>query len=269
MPEPVTTIGLSAVAAYLGKDGITKILGPTADYLGVSLKDFAKKRADNVGRIFANAEKKLGDKINQPGQVPPKVLKTIIDEGSYSDDTIAVEYFGGVLASSRTESGRDDRGARIGKILDNMSVYQIRSHYIVYTIIRKLFKDSKYLFNQEDRHKMEIFIPWNTYVNSMDFDKTENEQFISIVNNTFFGLNKDDLIETFYYGPIEHIHKKFPEAKDGGIVVSPSALGAELYLWGFGFGDKNLVFILEDTPFEDMHDITIQLDEVLTSAKHI
>ena len=269
MPEPVTTIGLSAVAAYLGKDGITKILGPTADYLGVSLKDFAKKRADNVGRIFGNAEKKLGNKINQSGQVPPKVLKTIIDEGSYSDDTVAVEYFGGVLASSRTESGRDDRGARIGKILDNMSVYQIRSHYIVYTIIRKLFDDSEYLFNQEDRHKMKIFIPWNTYVNSMDFDKTEDEQFVSILNNTFFGLNKDDLIETFYYGPVEHIQKKFPEAKDGGIVVSPSALGAELYLWGFGFGDKDLSFILKDTSFEDIHDITIELDEVLTSEKHI
>jgi len=269
MPEPVTTIGLSAVAAYLGKDGITKILGPTADYLGVSLKDFAKKRADNVGRIFKNAEKKLGDKINQQGQVPPKVLKTIIDEGSYSDDTVAVEYFGGVLASSRTESGHDDRGARIGKLLDGLSVYQIRSHYVVYTLIRKLFKNSGYLFNREDRHKMEIFIPWNTYTEAMQFDENEDMQFTSILTNTFFGLHKDGLIETFYYAPLEDIKKDYSEAKDGGIVVSPSALGAELYLWGFGFGDKNLSFVLQDKDFEDMDDVSIIIEDVLTSKKNI
>jgi hypothetical protein len=269
MPEPVTTIGLSAVAAYLGKDGLNKLLGPTADYLGVSLKDFVQKRADNVGKIFGNAEKKLGNKINEKGQVPPKVLKTIIDEGSYCDDTVAVEYFGGVLASSRTESGRDDRGARIGKILDNMSVYQIRSHYLVYSIIRKLFKDSKYLFNQEDRHKMEIFIPWAIYLNAMQFNEKENEQFTSILNNTFFGLNKDSLIGTFYYGPVEHIQKNYADAKEGGIVVSPSALGAELYLWGYGFGDKELSFILGDANFEDLEDIPITIDRVLTSKKHI
>ncbi len=263
MPEPITTIGVSAVAAYLGKDGINKLLGPTADYLGVSLKDFVQKRADNIGRIFFNAEKKLGNKINEKGQVSPKVLKSIIDEGSYCDDALAVEYFGGVLASSRTESGRDDRGARIGKILDNMTIYQIRTHYIIYTIIRKLFKDSKYLFNKNDRHKMEIFIPLSIYVNAMQFDNNEHEQLTPILNNTLFGLNKDSLVETFYYGPIDYIQQNYVEAKEGGIVVAPSALGAELYLWGYGFGDKELSFILQDANFEDIEDIEINIDDIL------
>ena len=263
MPEPVTTIGLSLVGAYLGKDGLNKILGPTAEYLGASLKDFAKKRADNVGKIFANAEKKLGDKVDTPGQVPPKVLKTIIDEGSYCDDDIGAEYFGGVLASSRTESGRDDRGARIGKILDILSVYQIRTHYVIYTIIRKLFSESGYLFTREDRHKMRIFIPYDTYANAMQFTEKESQQFQSILNNTFFGLNKDDLIETFYFGPMDYIKKEYDDAKDGGIVVSPSALGAELYLWGYGFGDKELSYILKDIDFEDMIDVKIKTDDIL------
>ena len=59
MPEP-TTLGLAALAAYLGKDGVAKILGPTADYLGDQLKVFTQKRIDNVGKIFSNAEKKAG-----------------------------------------------------------------------------------------------------------------------------------------------------------------------------------------------------------------
>jgi len=267
MPEPITTVGLGAVAAYLGKDGLNKMLGPTADYLGESLRDFAQKRAQNVGKIFGNAEKKLGQKIEQPGQVPPKVLKTIINEGSYSDDEIAVEYFGGILASSRTEQGRDDRGARIGKILDGLSVYQIRTHYIVYTLVRKIFKDSGYKFNQDDRPRMQIFIPWDSYVGAMEFSQSEMNQFTSIVNHSFFGLNTDDLIETFQYGPEEHMKKHCAEINGGGIIVSPSAFGAELYLWGYGQGDKDLAFILNDEEFTDMQGLPVIMKDVIPSDK--
>ena len=267
MPEPITTVGIGAVIAYLSKDGLNKMLGPTADYLGESLRDFAQRRAENVGKIFGKAESKLGPKLEQPGQVPPKVLKTIINEGSYSDDEIAVEYFGGILASSRTEQGRDDRGARIGKILDALSIYQIRTHYIVYSLIRKLFKDSGYLFNMEDRPKMEIFIPWSAYIGSMEFDQTEMEQLWSIVNHALFGLNTDDLIESFQYGPEERIKQRCPEATGGGILVRPSAFGAELYLWGYGLGNKDLSYILNDQAFEDFTGITLLEEGVLTVDK--
>lgn len=98
MTDPVTTIGIGAVAAYLGKDGLQKLLGPTADYLGAGLKDFTQKRVEAIGRIFASAQSKLGDKAEKPGEVPPKVLKSVINEGSYASDPLAVEYFGGILA---------------------------------------------------------------------------------------------------------------------------------------------------------------------------
>ena len=117
-------------------DVVYKILGPTADYLGDELLTLAKKRIGNTDKIFSSAAKKLGDKLDRPGQVPPKVLKTIINEGSYFDDAVAVEYFGGVLASSRTEVGRDDRGDRLAKMIDNLSAYQIRSHYIMVPNVR-------------------------------------------------------------------------------------------------------------------------------------
>ena len=72
------------------------------------------------------------------GQVPPKVLKTIINEGAYSNDDVAVEYLGGVLASSTTEVDRDDRGDRLAKLIGNMSAYQLRSHYLIYSTISEL-----------------------------------------------------------------------------------------------------------------------------------
>jgi len=94
MPEPLTTVGLGAVAAYLGKDGIQKLLGPTADYLGQGLRDFTQKRAQTIGQIFQKAESKLGTKLDTPGEVPPKVLKAVLDEGSFFtlDDTHTVVF---------------------------------------------------------------------------------------------------------------------------------------------------------------------------------
>ncbi len=90
MTDHLTSLGLSAVAAYLGKDGLQKLLGPTADYLGTGLKDFTQKRAEAVGKIFSSAQQKLGEKVNQAGEVPPKVLKTVLNEGSYSTDQLTV-----------------------------------------------------------------------------------------------------------------------------------------------------------------------------------
>ena len=57
MAEPITTVGLGAIAAYLGKDGLAKILGPTADYLGGELQEFTKKRIDNIGKIFTRSSR--------------------------------------------------------------------------------------------------------------------------------------------------------------------------------------------------------------------
>ena len=244
MPEPITTVGLGALAAYLTKDGVSKILGPTADYLGGQLKEFTQKRIENVGKIFLNAERKLGNKLDRPGQVPPKVLKAIINEGSYSDDGVAVEYFGGVLASSRTEVSRDDRGSRLAKIIDNLSTYQMRSHYLIYSTISELFSNSGNSFSLDtDRQKMQLFVSFQDYVEAMEFTQQEwdNPQ---ILNHIFHGLSTDGLIsQTWYFGNKELLKQYVSSVPSSGIVCTPTALGAELLLWAFGHGDKSLNFL--------------------------
>ena len=244
MPE-IITVGIGAIAAYLGKDGVQKILGPTADYLGEELKAFTQRRINNIGKIFSNAEKKLGSRLDSPGQVPPKVLKTVINEGSYSEDSVALEYFGGVLASSRTEMGRDDRGARIIKILDNLSAYQIRTHYLIYSTIAHLFSHSgKGFALPKGRAEMEVFFPYKAYGNSMEFTQAEwdNPQ---IFIHTWHGLSSDNLIEgRWQSGDQETLQNSGANAPGAGIIFQPSTLGAELFLWGFGHGDKPLDYVL-------------------------
>lgn len=247
MPESITTFSYAAIAAYLGKDGVQQLLGPTADYLGGELRDFTRKRVENVGRIFRNADSKLGDKREASGGVTPKVLKTIINDGSYNDDEVAVEYFGGVLASSRSELGRDDRGARMARIVDELSTYQLRTHYLIYSTIRELFKTKNFQFNMNDRKEMELFFPFPYYSHAMGFSDDEIEKFESLLRHTFFGLANDGLIDDiFQYGPKEKMLSKVKKANDGGVVCQPSALGAELFLWAFGEGDKPLNYIFNN-----------------------
>lgn len=245
MPEPITTtVGLGAIAAYLGKDGLEKLLGPTAEYLGNGLRDMAQRRVENVGKIFRNAQNKLGQKTDAPGEVPPRVLKTVLDEGSFCEDAIAVEYFGGVLASSRTENGRDDRGARIAKLLDSLSSYQLRTHYLVYSTVKNLFSESGLSMNMKDRPKMQVYLRLQHYAHAMAFNQSELNQFQQIVLHVFFGLHNDGLIEgDWQVGPKEEMKKIYPEAPDGGIVCQPSALGTEVFLWAFGHSDKELDYI--------------------------
>lgn len=245
MPDPVTSVGIGVVAAYVGKDIVLKILGPTADYLGGELREFTQRRMENIGRIFSNAEKKLGGKLNSPGEVPPKVLKTIINEGSYANDAVAFEYFGGVLASARTEVSRDDRGARIAKMIDNMSAYQMRTHYLIYSTIARMFSDGANRFNlSQDRGKMQLFMPFQGYAEAMDFSQQEwdNPQ---ILTHVFHGLSTDGLIEIGWAFGYQEILKTHGNSVPGdGIVCTPSTLGAELFLWALGYGDKELNFLL-------------------------
>ena len=111
--DPVTALTAVGSTAKEAANStlMQKILGPTAEYLGGHFRDMVERRLTNTKKIFDVAERRLGERINRQGSVHPKVLKEILDEGSYAEEVLAAEYFGGILASSRSEISRDDRGA--------------------------------------------------------------------------------------------------------------------------------------------------------------
>lgn len=239
MPEPVTTIGLSAIAAYLGKDGLEKLLGPTAEYLGDGLRDLAQKRITNIGRILENGFRKSGEKLQVRGSVPPKLLKHVIDDGSFADSDVEIEYLGGILASSRTDTDRDNRSIRFAKMIDSLSNYQLLSHYLIYRTVKDLFSGSGISANHEGRSRMKIFIPFPSFAHAMKMSSSELSKADAILGHVFFGLYDDGLIEDrFQYGPKENIEREYPEADNEGIICQPSATGVQLFLWAFGKGDS-------------------------------
>ena len=254
-----TNTGLVILGTAIGSAKIVeKILGPTAEYVGDGLKNWTEKRVENIARIFNKAHKKLGNRIDLPGAVPPKVLKHILDEGSFAEDELAAEYFGGVLASSRTGIARDDRGAAFVDLVGRLTSYQLRSHYIFYTIFKNLFNGTNFTVTSDDMiSKLQIYIPRTVYEEGMDF--TSDEVVDNIVFHALFGLSKEQLIaEDFAAGNVDLMKKAFRSATEPGIVVSPSPLGAELFLWAHGLGTTHpSKFLLSDVLIEADSDISI------------
>lgn len=145
-----------------------KLLGPTAAYIGEGVKTWTEKRTQNVRRIFEIAIMKAGNKLEKDGAVPPKVLKGVLDEGSFCEDFLAAEYFGGILASSRSGVTRDDRGAVFIALLSRLSTYGIRTHYIFYHIIKRLF-DGKdlHMTLKSGRDGAKTFVPLEVFTSAM------------------------------------------------------------------------------------------------------
>lgn len=215
-----------------------KLLGPTAAYLGSGLKDYTQKAVQNLNNIFSSAIKKVTN-IDDGCQVAPRILKNILSEGSFCEDRLTAEYFGGVLASSRTPTGRDDRGATWAALLGRLSTYEIRTHYLIYRAIRVVFQQMDYKFNIEDRSKLQIFIPHSSYLKIMEFSVLELKRIGQILDHTFFGLAKEDIIENFLFGSAEGVKKHYPEfvnIEESGIVITPSKFGVLFYLWAHGLG---------------------------------
>jgi hypothetical protein len=236
--------GLTVVGAALsGKELLLKMLGPTADYLGENLKDLVKKRLDTTNKIFQNGATKLGGKIEEDGNVSPRVLKDILNEGSFCDNEVAIDYYGGILASSRSRDHRDDRGVYFNKIVSSMSTYQLRTHCIFYNVFKEQFDGKiKNVLMSFELEKNTCYISYKNYAGAMDFSEEEMKQFNSIIPHCLYGLISVDLLKSknLFFGMRELFHNLEMKVESPGISFTPSILGMELFLWANGSGDLDV-----------------------------
>lgn len=260
--------GLTVLGSAIGGAKVVeKLLGPTADYVGIGLRDWAEKRVQNAGRIFEKATEKLGAKIDEPGAVPPRVLKEILNEGSYCDDELTAEYFGGVLASSRSGIDRDDRAASYLKLTSELSAYQVRFHYVTYTTLRMLFSGSglRPTFG-DDLEKMWLFLPQSFLLPAMDF--TRGEPAGDILMHCTSGLSRHDLLNEAHWGNPEHVNslnkqRKWCDVSEWGMCVRPTQFGIDYWLWAVGLGSINRSRFLDtDIVLPMLPDISVPTNAV-------
>lgn len=231
MVDPLTTVG-AGLAVLGSKDLLNKVLGPTADYIGGEIKNLVERCNINLDNVFKNALQKLGSRADEPGAVSPRVLKHVFDEGRFCDDPLMVEYLGGVLASSKSEVPRDDRGAFYLNMITALSSYQLRTHYLVYAAIVRYGKphdqDLSYWFEDDT---ITVAIPEDGYIEGMAYAEDESHE--DIAYHAFLGLAANDLAEggTRKFEPDSHSDFDVPFR-----FFWPTRYGFELFLWGLGIG---------------------------------
>ena len=106
--DPISAVG-AGLAVLGSKEILTKVLGPTADYLGNETKNLVEKCNVNLNHVFSRAKAKLGTRLDEPGGVSPRVFRHVFEDGRFAEEDIVVEYYGGLLAGSKSPTGRDDR----------------------------------------------------------------------------------------------------------------------------------------------------------------
>ncbi|NQT55581.1 MAG: hypothetical protein HQ551_05070 [Desulfobacteraceae bacterium] len=224
---------------------VQKLLGPTAEYLGEGLRDLAQKRILNIRQIFEKAAAKLGHDFDKHGVVPPRVLWGVISEGSFCEDEIEAEYFSGVLASSRTPEGRENRGATYVKMITRLSNFEIRAHYIFYTVIRKLYAEKYHTFTLDLRSRMRTLIPTGPFLHAMDLVEYQEARDAGVISQSIWGLARENLIQDFSYN-------------DKNITFSPTVMGVQLYLWAQGKGRRHESYLLDpEQSFPELAGISV------------
>lgn len=221
---------------------VARILGPTAAYLGDGMKTWTQTRIDNLRRIFSNAEAKLGESLNDEGAVPPRVLGHLLGEGSYASDGVAVEYFGGILASSRSGMSCDDRGAEMISLVSRLSAYALRGHYIVYAALRRAIgaRIALHLYSAaEGGMPMRIYIPEREWIEAMDFAEDEDPDRLRL--SVIISLTRESLIgASVATGTPDDLAKSgmLRNAPEDGLVFDASPQGVALFLWAHGKGTE-------------------------------
>ena len=120
-----------------------KVLGPPAEAIGQHFRARIEQWSDDTlaRRVLERAAKKINP--DEPGTVPPRVAADIFDKAQWAEDEFVAEYLSGVLASSRTPGGTDDRGVSWTALVGRLSASQLRLHYLLYSTARHLLQGTE------------------------------------------------------------------------------------------------------------------------------
>ncbi len=122
------------VIALPGEWALQKTLGPVLSEIGEDLKKLYAKGRDN---IISSAYKKIPNPEDGKS-ANLRIAYDVLNNGSFTDEEICAEYFGGILASSRTADGKNDDAIQFVDTIKSLSSKQLHFHYVIYNSINKL-----------------------------------------------------------------------------------------------------------------------------------
>lgn len=117
-----------------GEWALRKILGPVFSEIGDDLKRLYVTGRD---KLLEASIRKIDD-IDDGRVANLRVARDVLLSGPFAEGDICAEYFGGVLASSRSVDGADDSCIPFVAVVKSLATSQLRLHYIVYSTLQRL-----------------------------------------------------------------------------------------------------------------------------------
>lgn len=193
-----------------------KLLGKTFDVVSVDISKLYEKGRD---KIIEKTTNKVSDE-NDGKSTNLRVTRDVFWNGSFTDEAICAEYFGGILASSRSEDGQDDTGVYYVDLIKSLSSSQLKLHYVIYLSLNKLFI--------LDNAKSKINPAQASELSSENIYFSTNE---IIINTSTSDILRD--IHAIYAKGLIGNFKVDSHQLDGHVVpylkVSPQSLGVQLF----------------------------------------
>lgn len=241
MPDPIIGAALAKTVMNAAESEASKtvpslfqrILGPAADEIGEALRRYTSYRVGNVERIVRRAEIRSGG-ASDNATVHPRVAHTILEDGSYSDDELMAEYYGGVLAASRTPGGRDDRAVSWSSLIAGLSAIQVRAHYLLYRewAARLHNVPGLYLGYAQGRTRARMDVELSEFISVLGSDSELDES--AVMNSSIPGLARVNLLDADYsFGERQHTNAEDSQFQSV-LRIKPSVAGLELYGWAQG-----------------------------------
>lgn len=173
------------------------------------------------------------------GAIPNNVVRKIISKSFDTHDDLMQKYLAGLLSSSMTDEGDDDRAVTLFSTIEDMSKYELRIHYLLFLSVKHFYSDAKSnLGDETDQYG--IFIPQSILLKHIGL--TESDEAKDIISFCVQSLVRRGLIS-----PNKSLAKKGLinqnydlDVTEDGLLFRPTLFGACLFVWAMGrSGDGN------------------------------
>ena len=139
MSEDINNAVVPVVATGGSVTQVTsKLLGATSILMSDGFKE---AWAISWQKIMENAATKTPD-LDDGKATNLRVTCEVFRHGSITDDPICIDYFGGILAASRSTDGKNDTAIHYLDCIKAMSAKQLHLHYAIYSSAQRLFVKS-------------------------------------------------------------------------------------------------------------------------------
>lgn len=154
---------LTITAAAIGASGYVaaKLFGSTLDAMGSDLNKAYQKGRDKILQ-------KASSKVSNPEdgkQANLRVARDVLWNGAITNDEVCSEYFGGILASSRSEDGNDDGALHYLDVIKSLSSKQLHLHYCIYAAFQKYMNQANIEINAGQGSVLE---PYKMYASMVE-----------------------------------------------------------------------------------------------------